>query len=442
MRPQIFSSASVALFAASDRSELDRRPSRAPNFEAENRGLVELARAFSTSREMILQRLADVVLDVCKAHSAGVSLIEHERGQPVLRWKAIAGELKGTVDTSLPRTCNPGGTPANIETAQLMSRPARHFYSAPVRSDIEEVLLVPLRLSGTLLGCVWVVAHDGTRRFDAEDARLIGNLSKFAAAPCEMLKSFELLETKIVASDRAGEAAVAADTHKDQFVAILGHELRGYLGPVSIGVELLKLGTFDMAGRHAICAKMSGQIGTMARLVDDLLDVARVRGGNLQLRRTRVEISKVIECAVEGGRDRIAGRNHTLIVEPATEPLFIDADVPWLSRALRNLLDNGAKYTNPNGLIVVSTERHADEIVISVKDNGIGIARDELETIFALYSQCGQAGTERSAGGLGLGLYLARLLIEGHGGTVGAFSAGLGSGSELVVRLPCSSASA
>jgi signal transduction histidine kinase len=435
---EALSSTPFPLSAVVATAELSRRAPRAPDFEAENRALTELAQTLGSSRGSTLQKLADVALDLCKAHSAGITLLEAGTATPVLRWRALAGKLAPHLGATLPRAFSPCGTTLDSNAIQLMSRPVRHFQHIKAWSpEIREALLIPFRRNGAQAGTIWVVAHDDTRRFDAEDARLITSLSKFAAAACDVLAAFQALEAKVAEGGNAAEVAIAADGQKDRFVSILGHELRGCLAPVRNAVELLKLNPTDAVTRRSITEIIDRQIGGMTRLIDDLLDVARLQNGHVQLRRTRAAVSEIIEHAVESVRPLAAARKHTLSVSVPPEPIVIDADVMWLSQALQNLLGNAAKYTNPGGVIGISAERDEDDVVITVSDNGIGIAPAELDTIFELYVQAGQARTERSAGGIGLGLYLARLLVEGHGGAIRAFSAGPDCGSRFIVSLPC-----
>ncbi len=418
-------------------SELSRRAPRAPDFEAENRALTALAHTLGASRESMLQKLADVALDLCNAHSAGISLLEAGTDGPVLRWRAIAGKLAPNIGATLPRAFSPCGTTLDSNAIQLMSRPVRHFQHIKAWSpEIREALLIPFHRNGAQAGTLWVAAHDDTRHFDAEDARRLTSLSKFAAAVSEVLAASRSLEAKAAEAGDTAKLAIAADGNKDRFVSILGHELRGRLAPLRNAVELLKLNPIDAVTRRSVTEIIDRQIGGMTRLIDDLLDVARLQDGHVQFRRTRSAVAEIIEHAVENARPLAAARNHTLIVSVPPEPIVIYADVMWLSQALQNLLGNAAKYTNPGGVIGISAERDEDNVVITVSDNGIGIAPAELETIFKLYAQGVQAQTERSAGGIGLGLYLARLIVEGHGGVIRASSAGPDCGSELIVSLP------
>jgi signal transduction histidine kinase len=432
-RPQT----TVPLLAVVVTSELTRRPRRAPDFEAESRALAEAARMLSASPGSILQRLAELAVVLCKAHSAGVTLLETVGTEPVLRWQALAGKFATHRGATLPRSFSPCGTTLDRDAIQLMSRPVRHFpYMNAWLPAIEETLLAPFRLNGKPLGTIWVVAHDDTRRFDSEDARLLASLSNFAALACE-LADFRAHQGAGAEVPRSAAIPIATAGTMDRFMAILGHEMRGLLQPAKNAVELLKRENLDAPTRRSVVEIVDRQIFAMTRLVGDLLDIARARNGTFVLRTARVRAAGIIEHAVETVRPLMAARGHTFVVELPSERLLLDADVFWLSSALQNLLGNAAKYTDPSGTIRIGAEREADDLVITVSDNGMGIAPAELETIFELYAQAGQGGTARSAGGIGLGLYLSRLVIEAHGGAIRASSSGAArGGSQFTVRVP------
>src|SRR5258708_4957026 len=182
------------------------------------------------------------------------------------------------------------------------------------------------------------------------------------------------------------------------------------------------------------------QLQHMTHLVDDLLEVSRITQGKLELRKQRrLELARAMQSAMEAARPTVQASAHHLSVTLPREPLYLDADPTRLSQMILNLLNNAAKYTPPGGSISLAAEREGDEAVIVVRDSGIGIPREHLDSVFEMFSQLAPA-LERSQGGLGIGLALVRGLAELHGGTVAAFSSGPGSGSEFVIRLPLSKA--
>jgi PAS domain S-box-containing protein len=231
------------------------------------------------------------------------------------------------------------------------------------------------------------------------------------------------------------EAALReADQRKNEFLATLAHELRNPLAPLRTGLHLLRL-TDDRAEQKKTLEMMERQLAQMVRLIDDLMDISRISSNKLELRKARIPLTSVVENAVETARPLIDAKGHTLIVTLPAEPVILDADLTRLAQVFWNLLVNSAKYTDPGGHIELSARRHGSEIVVTVKDNGIGIPSPALSGLFSLFSQVD--GTfERSQGGLGIGLALVKGLVEMHGGQIQADSDGSGKGSEFVVRLP------
>jgi PAS domain S-box-containing protein len=222
---------------------------------------------------------------------------------------------------------------------------------------------------------------------------------------------------------------------KNEFLATLAHELRNPLAPLSNMLEILRrTGTGQPAPPQALDT-MGRQLSQLVRLVDDLLDLSRITHNRLELRKAPVELGAVINQAVEASRPLIDSMRHELRVIPSAQPIHLDGDAARLAQVFANLLNNSAKYTSPGGKIEVKTERRGQEAVVTVKDNGAGIPRDRLDSIFEMFNQV-QGSLERSQGGLGIGLTLVRRLVQMHGGSVQADSAGEGKGAEFVVRLP------
>jgi signal transduction histidine kinase len=240
---------------------------------------------------------------------------------------------------------------------------------------------------------------------------------------------------------RQAEELAAADRRKDEFLAVLGHELRNPLAPLQNGLELLALGGNDQALVTHARQVMERQLRHLVRLVDDLLDVARIRSGKIVLEIERVEMAPMVATAVELARPLIDARGHDLQVILPPETLWTDADRIRLPQLLANLLNNAAKYTDVGGSITLSVAQLEANIVISVRDTGIGMDRESLENVFELFAQAaGPAHTVQ--GGLGVGLSLARSIAELHGGVLTAHSEGPGKGSEFVLRLPAAAAPA
>jgi PAS domain S-box-containing protein len=233
---------------------------------------------------------------------------------------------------------------------------------------------------------------------------------------------------------RTEEALREADRRKDEFLALLAHELRNPLAPLRNGLEIMRLAGDDAGAVSRARAMMERQLAHMVRLVDDLLDVSRISRSRLELRRSRVLLSDVLSSALETARPVIDAAGHELITAFPAEPVHLDADLTRLAQVFSNLITNSAKYTDPGGRIELAAERRGGEVVVSVRDTGIGIPADALPHIFEMFSQVDRS-IERATGGLGIGLALVKGLVEMHGGTVTAESEGLGQGSTFTVRL-------
>jgi PAS domain S-box-containing protein len=226
-----------------------------------------------------------------------------------------------------------------------------------------------------------------------------------------------------------------ADRRKDEFLAVLAHELRNPLAPIRTGLELMRLAGDDQTAIEEVRTTMERQSQQMVRLIDDLLDVSRITRGAVELRKSRVELAAVVESAVETSRPLIEEMGHKLEVTIPKQPIVLEADPTRLAQVISNLLNNAAKYMQRGGTIRVHAERIDGAAVISVTDTGIGIPANMIERIFDMFTQV-DGSLERSHGGLGIGLTLVKRLVEMHGGTVEAHSAGVNQGSEFVVRLP------
>lgn len=226
-----------------------------------------------------------------------------------------------------------------------------------------------------------------------------------------------------------------SDRRKDVFLATLAHELRNPLAPIANAVQILRLKDPTTPELRAARDIIDRQVRQMTHLVDDLLDISRITRGTLRLRQERIALEPVLESAVETVTPLIEAKGHTLGTTLPAEPVHLEADSTRLGQIVSNLLHNAANYTEPGGLIAIRVAREGDEVSISIRDTGVGIAPEHLPRVFDMFSQTSPA-LERSAGGLGIGLSLVRGLVELHGGRVEARSEGIGAGSEFVVRLP------
>jgi PAS domain S-box-containing protein len=225
------------------------------------------------------------------------------------------------------------------------------------------------------------------------------------------------------------------DRRKNEFLAMLAHELRNPLAPIRHSLQIMRLAGGDAQTVKSVTELMERQVGHLMGLVDDLLDVNRISRGKIELRRERIELAAVVTDAVEIARPLSERMQHELTVTLPAEPLCVNADPLRLAQVVGNLLNNACKFTEKRGCVRLSVEREGEQAVIRVRDNGRGIAADQVPRIFDLFMQA-DVSIERSVSGLGIGLALVKSLVEMHGGTVDAYSAGVGHGSEFVVRLP------
>ena len=257
--------------------------------------------------------------------------------------------------------------------------------------------------------------------FTEDDEAILVQLAHMAAVAIENARLYEELREN--------------DRRKDEFLATLAHELRNPLAPIRNSLQVMRLAGADRAAMDGSRAMIERQVQQMVRLVDDLLDISRISRGKMELRRQRVDLATVIAGAVETSRPLIERMGHTLSVTLPPEPVHLHGDLTRLAQVFLNLLNNAAKYSEPGGQITLAAETRGVEVIVSVRDTGIGIPADMLPRIFDIFTQVDRS-LERSQGGLGIGLTLVKRLTEMHGGDIVALSDGPGRGSEFVVRLP------
>lgn len=251
---------------------------------------------------------------------------------------------------------------------------------------------------------------------------------------CYYFDSTQLRRTELELR-QAEEALRDADRRKDEFLATLAHELRNPLAPIRNALAVLQAAPDDRELRQHASQIMGRQLAQMVRLVDDLLDVSRISRGKLPLHLERVELESIVHQAVETCRPLADAAQHQVRVALPSQPIVLNADPIRLTQILSNLLNNSCKFTPKGGVIQLSAERHGSDAIIAVRDNGVGIPPEKIDTIFEMFAQADQS-LERSHSGLGIGLTLVKRLVEMHGGSINARSDGIGSGSEFIIRLP------
>jgi PAS domain S-box-containing protein len=304
------------------------------------------------------------------------------------------------------RLAEEGEIVANLEAGRRIE----HFETQRVRADGRRIdvslTISPLKDdAGRVIGAS-KIARDVTERKRMED-----DLRKLAADLSE------------------------AGRRKDEFLAMLAHELRNPLAALSNAAQVLRRAGSDETAVGTASAMLGRQVRQMTRLVDDLLDMSRVTQGKIELRKERVDLASILDQAVDSARPLVTSMGHELTVSMPAQPVQVEADPARLAQVVGNLLNNAAKFTDKGGRVSLALEREGDQARIRVRDNGIGIASEQMPRVFDMFMQA-DTSLERSRDGLGIGLTLVKKLVEMHGGTVEVHSAGQGQGSEFVVRLP------
>ena len=311
------------------------------------------------------------------------------------------------------------GSPMVVPDVTLDARTAPHA-GAYAQIGVRANLALPLVKAGRLTS-VLTLHHIDVRPWSADDLYMAAEMAERTWAT--------------VQSARAQAELRDANQRKDEFLAMLAHELRNPLAPISAAAALMQLGPPDPSLVRQTSEVIGRQVRHMTGLVDDLLDVSRVTRGKVKIHREPQDIAHIVDSAVEQVRPLLQARRHRLVLEPALRPAIVEGDENRLVQVITNLLNNAAKYTPEGGEIRVRTAVREDDIVVTVEDNGIGIAPELQPLVFDLFTQA-ERSSDRSQGGLGLGLALVRSLVELHGGAVTCFSAGANQGSCFTLRLP------
>jgi PAS domain S-box-containing protein len=308
------------------------------------------------------------------------------------------------------------------ELLERSARDARHL--GLIRSlGLKSYVAVPLtNASGAAFGVLTFATAESGRLYGEADLRLAMDLAHRASIAVENTRLYQALKE--------------IDTRKDEFLAILAHELRNPLAPLSNSLQILRMPGVEPSVVARAHEMMTRQVAHLTRLVDDLMDVSRVMQGKIELRREPVDVGTIVSRAVETMQPLVDAQRHRLSVH-LTDPVFVHADAVRLTQVVSNLLANAIKYTPPEGCVWVSTEREENTAVVRVRDNGVGVAPHMRYRIFEMFVQGEESGAG-AHGGLGIGLTLVKNLVEMHHGTVEARSEGLGHGAEFVVRLPLS----
>jgi PAS domain S-box-containing protein len=338
------------------------------------------------------------------------------------------------------------------EAEEIIGRPFSQLFTSEDRqSGKPERELQTARTTGRASDDNWLVRKNGSRFWASglTTALQNGSLRGYVKV-CRDLSERKQVEEQVVSvlmeNARLVDSLREADRRKDEFLATLAHELRNPLAPIKNALQIMQMSS-DRAAREQARMMMERQLAQMVRLVDDLLDVSRITRDKIELRKERIELAAVVASAVETSRPVIDASGHELTVTLPPEPIPLDADLARLAQVFSNLLNNATKYMEPGGHIWLTAElasegyQPPDEVLVKVRDAGLGIPADMLPKIFEMFTQVNRS-LGWSQGGLGIGLTLVKRLVEMHGGSVEARSDGPGKGSEFTVRLPIAPASA
>lgn len=443
--------------------ELGQRAGRSPDYGAECVALRRLARALVSSDLALLQSLANSALKLCGAGSAGISLPEAAGdGAQTLHWTATAGLCNDLVGHAVPYDDSPSGIALELGSPQLLAYPQRHFNCLPPLSpEVVEELVVPIPGDGEPWGTIWVMTHEHERVFDEEDARLLESLASFAGAVLSMSRSKDAAIAEAAQARAAREALQLSDTRKDEFLAMLGHELRNPIAAIDSAIKVSKrLAQVQQAGSDMLDIA-ERQMRQLKRLTDDLLDASRIKQGKVPIVRTHGNMHDIVADALSSVASDIEWHGNVLTTDLPETPVMVNADTARLTQVVTNLLSNAIKYTPRGGAMNLSVrvepsphgeapaEHDAgnaggasapeidpdrmDTLVITVKDDGIGIDPAFLPNVLDMFSQY---ASESQGGGLGVGLAIVKRMVELHNGTVTVHSDGKGLGTTVQARLP------
>ena len=415
----------IALVEEKAARQAAERATRRLAFLAEATGTLAASLDVEAASRELAKLLVPLIADVC------VLALHHDgRAEtPALSWsEALApdGVVTQPLEGKMPEwlahifeQCGDGTSkPVSLRPPAAESTLGGAGTTAPA---IAEALCVPLAARGRTLGVLVLGLKAGERRFDSDALSIATDLASRAAISLDNA----LLYRKIHEEDR----------RKNEFLAMLAHELRNPLAPISNAVHLLNLQEQDPARLRWAREVIGRQLKQLVRLVDDLLDVSRITRGKIELKLDTIDAAAVVSAAVETSRPNVDQLDHTLTVMLPQKPLRMRGDFARVSQVLANLINNAAKYTPRGGRILLSAEREEEELVFRVRDSGVGIPAEFLDTIFQPFTQVDRT-LDRSQGGLGIGLTLVRSLVDMQGGSVKAHSAGRDQGSEFVVRFP------
>ena len=383
---------------------VDDQPAKLLSYEAVlkelGENLISASSAESALEQLLKNDVAVVLIDVCMPRLDGFELAAMIREHP--RFQKLPIIFVSAINLS------------ELDKLKGYESGAVDYVPVPVAPEI-------LRAKVS----VFAELHRKTRQLEQLNRELEQRVAERTAALEASTVRLQESETRLQETDR----------RKDEFLAMLGHELRNPLAPIQAAAKLLRMDHLATTHHARALDLVDRQVEHLVRLIDDLLDVSRITRGAITLRRERVNLADIVGRAIETNRPLIDAKRHELRVEVPSHSVHVDGDITRLTQVVGNLVHNAAKYTDDGGEIRVSVERRPDDAVIHVKDTGIGIPSDMLSRVFDLFTQV-ERPLNRKQGGLGVGLAMVQRLVEMHGGKVTAQSDGIGRGTEIVVQLP------
>jgi signal transduction histidine kinase len=416
----------IALIEEKSAREAAERATRRLAFLAEASGTLasslDLEATLSALSRLIVPRFADIAV-LSLASSEGLPE-RHEMAwtssdpeHPLLT--ATLSELGDPMLDDAVRRVEATGKVESIE--RDASGPPASRIVLPRGLSVHALLLVPLLVRGRKLGALMLGLEAATRRFEPDTLAMVGELAARGATALDNALLFRKIQEE--------------DQRKNEFLAMLAHELRNPLAPISNAVHIMRVSEEDRAKLAWARELIARQLNQLVRLVDDLLDVSRITRGKIELKIETVDVAQVTAAAIETSKPNIDAQRHTLSLQLPAEPLRLKGDFARVAQILSNLVNNAAKYTPKGGRISLSVARERDEIVFRIRDSGVGIPSEFLTSIFEPFTQVDRT-LARSHGGLGIGLTLVRRLVDMQNGSVMVRSEGRNRGSEFTVRLP------
>jgi len=401
------------------------------------------------SSQLDLQNVLQTVTDTA-TRLAGAKFgaffynVINEEGEALVLYTLSGAPREAFEKFGMPRNTpvfNPTFTGQGVVRSPDITKDPRYGQMAPHHGmptghlPVRSYLTVPvISRSGEVMGGLFF-GHTETDQFTERAEQLVVGVAAQAAVAMDNARLYEAAQREIASRERAEAALRETDQRKDEFLATLAHELRNPLAPIRQATMIsMAPGANEQQKRwsHEVITR---QVHHMSLLLDDLLDISRITRGTLELRTEMTDLRTVVDSAVETSRPLIDAKHHTLEIELPRDPPKFAADPLRLAQVLSNLLTNAAKYTDPRGTIRLRATADEKDVEISVADTGVGLTKDALSAVFTMFSQV-RSSQDRSEGGLGIGLALSRGVVELHGGTIEARSAGPAKGSEFIVRIP------